>query len=110
MDALGNKYQMPSFETFCDRLTREQAKIQQADASGSSSQALVAQNSKGKSKEKVKSKKDTPKKETKPLDNPSKGKDSSKIVESTSKTKKKSSETVVFVARMDIPFLGVGSI
>lgn len=28
MDALGNRHQMPSFETFCDRLTREQAKIQ----------------------------------------------------------------------------------
>ena len=27
MDALGDRFRMPTFETFCDRLTREQAKI-----------------------------------------------------------------------------------
>ena len=63
------------------------------DASSSSSQALVAQNSKGKSKKKAKSKKYTPKSNPKPPANPPKGKYSLKFAESTSKTKKKSSET-----------------
>jgi len=100
MDALGDRFRMPTFETFCERLTREQSKIQQVDASGSS-QALVAQNFKGKSKKKDK-KKDTSKSDSKPPatpTNPSKGKDSSKSGESTSKAKKKSSETCSFCGK-----------
>ena len=73
--------------------------IQQVDASGSSSQSLVAQNSKGKSKQKEKLKKNAPKIDTKPPANPSKGKDSLKSTESTSKTKKKSSETCSFCVK-----------
>ena len=96
MDALGDRFRMPTFETFCDRLTREQAKIQQVDATSGSSQALVAQNSKGKSKKKGKVKKDTskfnPNPLTPPIENPSKAKDSSKLGDSTSKVKRKSRE------------------
>ena len=55
-------------------------------------------------------KKDTPKIDSKPPTNPSKGKDSLKSIESTSNTKKKLVETYIFVARMDIPFLGVGNV
>ena len=100
MDALGNRFKMPTFKRFCDRLTREQVKIQQVDATGSFSQALVTQNSKGKSKKKGKVKKDTskfdPKPPTPPLENPSKVRDYLKSGESTSKTKKKSSENCNF--------------
>ena len=103
MDSLGDRHRMPIFETFCDRLTREHAKIQQVDATGSFSQALVAQNSKGKSKKKGKAKKDTSKFDPNPPPpppaNPSKGKDSSKSGESTSKTKKKSSENCSFYGK-----------
>lgn len=106
MDALGTRHTMPSFETFCDQLTQEQEKLQQMDASGSSSQALVAQSSQGKPKQKAKPKKDSAgnessskpaqKTNSKPLANPSKGKSSSKSIEPTSKTKKKSVETYSF--------------
>ena len=100
MDAIGDRHRMPTFETFCDRLTREHAKIQHVDATGSSSQALVAQNYKGKSKKKGSSKNDTSKSDPKPLasppTNPSKGKDSLNSGESTSKAKKKSSENCKF--------------
>ena len=42
-DALGAQHVMPSFETFCDRLTREQSKLTQMDSLiGSPSQALLA--------------------------------------------------------------------
>ena len=47
MDALGDQCNLPSFEVFCEHLIREQSKLQQLDAL-SSSQALVAQSSKGK--------------------------------------------------------------
>src|SRR5271156_4822970 len=109
MDSLGARHTMPSFETFCDRLTREQAKIQQMDASGTSSQALVAQSSQGKPKQKGKPKKDSignesssklaQKNDSKPPANPSKGKSSSKSTESTFKTKKKSVETCNFCGK-----------
>ena len=73
--------------------------IQQVDASGSSSQSLVAQNSKGKSKQKEKSKKDTPKNNPNPPANPPEGKYYLKSIESTSRTKKKSSETCNFFSK-----------
>lgn len=60
------------------------------DASNSSNQALVAETSQGKPKQKAKPKKDTPKTDAKHLANPSKGKFALK---STSKTKKKSTKT-----------------
>ena len=43
MDALGARHVMPSFETFCAQLTREQSKLTQMDSLiGSQSQALIA--------------------------------------------------------------------
>ena len=73
------------------------------DATGSSSQALVAQNSKGKSNKKDKGNKDTSKSDPKPLAsslaNPSKGMDSLKSSESTSKTKKKFSKNYNFCGK-----------
>jgi hypothetical protein len=43
MDALGDRHRMPSFEIFCNRLTREQSKITQMDSlSSSQSQALLS--------------------------------------------------------------------
>jgi len=45
MDALGDRHRMPSFEIFCDRLTREQSKLNQMDSLlGSSSHALLTKN------------------------------------------------------------------
>ena len=73
------------------------------DATGTSSQALVAQNSKGKSKKKDKVKKDTsksyPKTLASHLENPLKGNNSLKSGESTSKAKKKSSENCNFCGK-----------
>lgn len=69
------------------------------DAFCSSSQELVAQNSKGKSKKKEKMKKDTTKYNPNPLANPPKGKDSLESTKSASKTKKKSSETYSFCGK-----------
>jgi hypothetical protein len=59
MDALGDEFKMPSFEIFCDRLTREQSKLMQLDSlSNSKNQALLAHTSKGKKKGSYKKKKD----------------------------------------------------
>lgn len=56
-DALGDKFQMPSFEIFCDCLIREQSKLKQLDVlSSSSNQAFVAHNSKGKAQSSVSTK------------------------------------------------------
>ena len=58
MDALGSEFKMPSFEIFCEHLTREQSKLTQLDAlSGSNNKALVAQNTKTKHKTRYKQKK-----------------------------------------------------
>ena len=55
MDALGTRHVMPSFETFCDRLTREQSKLSQMDSlTGSQSQALLAKSSQDTQKPKPK--------------------------------------------------------
>lgn len=49
MDALGHDFKMSSFDKFCERLTREQSKLQQLDALPSSSnEDLVAHISMGK--------------------------------------------------------------
>ena len=57
MDALGPRFTMPTFEVFCDRLTREQAKLTQLDSlTGLKTQALVAQTSTEKWKKKPKHK------------------------------------------------------
>ena len=57
MDALSEQFKLPYFEVFCERLIREQSKLQQLD-SLSSSQALVAHISKGKIKSRPQKKKD----------------------------------------------------
>jgi hypothetical protein len=95
MDALGSEFKMPSFELFCERLTREQSKLTQLDAlSGSNNKALVAHNTKTKHKTRYKKKKDfapageftsKPQQKTKPFP------PYSKSGESSSKTKKKKS-------------------
>lgn len=60
MDALGDDFKMPTFEKFCECLTREQSKLRQLDAlSSSSNQALVAHTAKGKSKAQFKERKDS---------------------------------------------------
>ena len=49
MDALGSEFKMPSFEIFCERLTREQSKLTQLDVlSGSNNKARVVHTSKSK--------------------------------------------------------------
>lgn len=59
MDALGSEFKMPSFELFCERLTKETSKLMQLDAlSGSKNQVLVAHTSKGKHQNRYKQKKD----------------------------------------------------
>ena len=50
MDELGDDFKMPTFELFCERLTRKQSKIQQLAVALSSSETLVAHNLKGKPK------------------------------------------------------------
>ncbi len=46
MDALGTNLTMPTFEEFCDHLTREKAKLFQLDSLlGSNTTTLVAQSS-----------------------------------------------------------------
>ena len=57
MDALDDQFNFPSFEGFCERLIREQSKLQQLDAL-SSSQDLVAHSSKGKGQSRYQKKKD----------------------------------------------------
>lgn len=57
MDDMGKYYKMPTFEFFCEHLSREQAKLIHMDALPSSkNQALIAQSSKGKGKNKKKPK------------------------------------------------------
>ena len=57
MDALGARFTMPTFEVFCDHLTRAKAKLTQLDSlTGSKTQALVAQTSTKKLKKKPKHK------------------------------------------------------
>lgn len=53
MDGLGDNFVMPSFETFCERLTREQSKLSQHDVT-SKSHALIVTPTKGKGKKKIK--------------------------------------------------------
>ena len=60
MDALGDQFKLPTFEVFCERLVREKSKLQQLDAL-SSSQAIAAHTSKGKTKSHPQKKKDSDK-------------------------------------------------
>jgi hypothetical protein len=51
MNALGDDFEMPSFDIFCERLTKEQSKLMQLDAlSGSKNHAVVVYTSKCKHK------------------------------------------------------------
>lgn len=96
MDALGPRFTMPTFEVFCDRLTREQTTLTQLDTiTNSNTQALVAQTSTGKQKQKMQSKTDSTGNEissnpTPKLDawKPSQKGKSFKFGESSSKTQK----------------------
>jgi hypothetical protein len=113
MDALGSEYKIPSFELFCERLTREQSNLTQLDAlSSSNNKDLVAHTSKTKHKTRYKRNKystptgdstSKPQQKTKPF--PA----SSKSGESSSKTKKKNpNDTCSFVVDLGIYNLSVG--
>lgn len=89
-DALGDKFQMPSFEIFCDRLIQEQTKLKQLDVlSSSSNQALVAHNSKDKHKARFQPKKNY----AQACESPSKTKQNNKSSPPVSKNEESSSNT-----------------
>lgn len=111
MDGLGTRFNMPTFDVFCERLSREQSHLSQLDQlSGSKNKALVAQSSKEKEKQKQKlkpkknsagsesSSKPPPKSDFKPPFPPKQGK-SSQSGEPSSKTKKKSGDTCSFCGK-----------
>lgn len=102
MDALDDNFKMPTFELFYECLTREQSKLQQLDAL-SSSQALVAHSSKGKSKARFQKKNNSAQDSdppTKPQQKPKSSQPTSKSNRSSSKTwKKRSNETCSFCGK-----------
>lgn len=71
MDALGKNFTLPSFEEFCEQLTREEVKLSTLE-SPTSSKALVAMNSKGKGKSEAKSKPNSIPPQSSPNDSKSK--------------------------------------
>lgn len=97
---------MPSFEVFCERLIREQSKLQQLDAL-SSSQSLLALTSKGKAKYRPQKKKDSDKGSEPPSKSQKKSKsspDTTKYERYSSKTgKKNSNESCSFCGREGHP-------
>ena len=111
MDALGPKFTMPTFKVFCDHLTREQAKHRKLDSLiGLKTQESVAQTSTKKSKKKPKHKtnstgSESSSKPTLKLDAKKqslKGK-TSKSSESSSKTKKYTSDPCSFCGKEGHP-------
>ena len=118
MDALGPRFTMPTFEVFYDHLTREQTKLTQLDSlTELKTQELVAQTSKEKSKKKPKHKTDSVGSESSSQPTPKsnaqkstlKGK-SSKFGESSSKTKRFTSDPCSFCGKevLGIRCLNIG--